>query len=81
MVNSAAITTRVTLEDKTVKLWDQHMAINVWALFLTMKEAVKVIKKQGWGGSIVNIITKSAHCGQPFFDFVFNIKRRIGDFN
>ena len=66
LVNSAAITTRGTLEDTTVKLWDQHMAINVWALFLTMKEAVKVIKKQGWGGSIVNIITKSAQGGQPY---------------
>jgi len=66
LVNSAAITTRGTLEDTTVELWDQHMAINVRAPFLTMQAAVKVMQKQGWGGSIVNIITKSAHGGQPF---------------
>ena len=66
LVNSAAITTCGKLEDTTVKLWDQHMAINVRAPFLTMQAAVKVMQKQGWGGSIVNIITKSAHGGQPF---------------
>ena len=66
LVNSAAITTRGTLEDTTVELWDQHMSINVRAPFLTMQEAVKVMQIQGWGGSIVNIITKSAHGGQPF---------------
>ena len=65
LVNSAGITTRGTLEDTTVKLWDQHMAVNVRAPFLTMQEAVKVMQKQGCGGAIVNIITKSAHGGQP----------------
>ena len=80
LVNSAAVTTRGTLEDTTVKLWDQHMAINVRAPFLTMKEAVKIMQKQGRGGSIVNIITKSAH-GVSHFDSVFHLKRSIGHFN
>ena len=74
LVNSAAITTRGTLEDTTVELWDQHMAINVRAPFLTMQEAVKVMQKQGCGGSIVNIITKSAHGGQPFLTPYFASK-------
>ena len=66
LVNSAGITTRGTLEESSVELWDQHMAVNARAPFLTMQEAVIIMQKQGWGGSIVNIITKSAHGGQPF---------------
>ena len=66
LVNSAGITTRGTLEGSSVELWDQHMAVNARAPFLTMQESVIIMQKQGWGGSIVNIITKSAHGGQPF---------------
>ena len=66
LVNSAGITTRGTLEESSVELWDHHMAVNARAPFLTMQESVIIMQKQGWGGSIVNIITKSAHGGQPF---------------
>ena len=52
--------------ENLLKLWDQHMAINFRAPFLTIQEVVKVMQKHGWGGLIVNIITKSTHGGQLY---------------
>ena len=66
LVNSAAVTTRGTLEDTTVELWDHHMAVNVRAPFLIMQQTVKAMQTRGKGGAIVNIITGAAHGGKPF---------------
>ncbi|MGA1598293.1 MAG: SDR family oxidoreductase [bacterium] len=66
LVNSGAVTTRGTLEDTSLELWDHHMAVNVRAPFLIMQQTVKHMQERGKGGSIVNIITQSAHGGQPF---------------
>lgn len=66
LVNAAGITTRGTLDDTSVELWDQIFAVNARAPFILMQEAVRVMKREGKGGSIVNILSMSAHGGQPF---------------
>ncbi len=66
LVNSAGLTTRGTLLDTTPELFDQHMAVNARAPFFLMQAAVRDMVARGAGGSIVNIITMSAHGGQPY---------------
>ncbi len=65
LVNAAACTERGTLEDTTVEHWDKLMAINLRGPFLLMQDAVKVMQREGRGGSIVNILSMSAHGGTP----------------
>lgn len=65
LVNAAACTERGTLEDTTVEHWDKFMAINLRAPFLLMQGAVKIMQRESRGGSIVNILSMSAHGGTP----------------
>ena len=66
VVNSAGITTRGTLVDTTVELFDAHIAINLRAPFFIMQAAVQDMRSRQAPGSIVNIISFSAHGGQPY---------------
>lgn len=65
LVNAAACTERGTLEDTSVEHWDKFMAINLRAPFLLMQGAVKIMQRESSGGSIVNILSMSAHGGTP----------------
>ncbi len=65
LVNAAACTERGTLEDTTVEHWDKLMAINLRAPFLLMQDAVRIMQRERRGGSIVNILSMSAHGGTP----------------
>ena len=65
LVNAAACTERGTLEDTTVEHWDKLMAINLRAPFLLMQDAVRIMQREHRGGSIVNILSMSAHGGTP----------------
>ncbi len=66
LVNAAGITTRGSLLETTPELFDQHIAINLRGPFFTMQAAVADMVGRGAPGTIVNIITMSAHGGQPF---------------
>lgn len=66
LVNAAGLTTRGTLDDTSVELWDRMFAVNTRAPFLLMQEAVRLMKRAGRGGSIVNILSMSSYGGQPF---------------
>jgi NAD(P)-dependent dehydrogenase (short-subunit alcohol dehydrogenase family) len=66
VVNSAGITTRGTLLDTTVELFDTHIAINLRAPFFVMQAAVQDMRSRQAPGSMVNIISFSAHGGQPY---------------
>jgi len=66
LVNSAAITTRGTLLDTSLALWDEHMNLNLRAPFLTMQRAVGYMVDAGEPGSMVNILSMSALGGQSF---------------
>jgi NAD(P)-dependent dehydrogenase (short-subunit alcohol dehydrogenase family) len=66
VVNSAGITTRGTLLDTSVETFDAHIAINLRAPFFIMQAAVQDMRSRQSPGSIVNIISFSAHGGQPY---------------
>jgi len=66
LVNSAGLTSRGTIENTSVELWDEHFAINVRAPFLLMQGCINIMQREKIAGSIVNVITQSAHGGQPF---------------
>jgi len=66
LVNAAGRTDRGTLLDTTPELFDGHVAVNLRAPFFLMQAAVADMVRRGEPGSIVNVITMSAHGGQPY---------------
>lgn len=62
LVNAAGLSSRGTLDDTSVELWDRLFAINARAPFVLMQEAARLMRD---GGSIVNIITMASHGGEP----------------
>ena len=66
LINAAAITDRGTILDTSPDLFDQMFAVNVRAPFFLMQEAIKLMKREGTQGAIVNIGSMSAMGGQPF---------------
>ena len=66
LVNVAGDTTRGTLEDSSVALWDYLFALNARAPFILMQETVRIMKREKIAGSIVNIISMSCYCGETY---------------
>jgi NAD(P)-dependent dehydrogenase (short-subunit alcohol dehydrogenase family) len=66
LVNSAGLTSRGSLLDTTPELFDAHIAINLKAPFFAMQAAVADMLARKAPGTVVNIITSSAHGGQAF---------------
>ena len=64
LVNAAACTERGTVLDTSPEHWDKIMAINVRAPFLLIQESARRMKRAAKGGSIVNILSVSAHGGR-----------------
>jgi NAD(P)-dependent dehydrogenase (short-subunit alcohol dehydrogenase family) len=65
LVNAAGLSTRGTLDDTSVELWDLLFAVNVRAPFLLMQHGAPLMRRTGDGGSVVNIITMASHGGEP----------------
>jgi NAD(P)-dependent dehydrogenase (short-subunit alcohol dehydrogenase family) len=66
LVNSAATSERGTILDSSPELFERIFNLNVRAPFFLMQGALKLMIEKGIRGSIVNIISVSAHGGQPF---------------
>ncbi len=66
LVNAAGMTDRGTLESTTPELWDRMFAVNTRAPFLLMQDAIRIMRRDGVEGAIVNIGTLSGYGGQPF---------------
>ena len=66
LVNAAGLTTRGTLLDTAVELFDSHIAINLRAPFFTMQAAIGDMTHRQSPGTIVNIISMASHGGQPY---------------
>jgi NAD(P)-dependent dehydrogenase (short-subunit alcohol dehydrogenase family) len=66
LVNAAGLTSRGTLLDTTPELFDQHVAVNLRGPFFLMQAAVEDMRRRDEPGTIVNIISMSAHGGQPY---------------
>jgi rhamnulose-1-phosphate aldolase/alcohol dehydrogenase len=65
IVNNAGISTSKALTDHTIEDWDKLYDILVKGQFLVSKEGVKVLRKQAFGGDIVNIVSKNAVVAGP----------------
>ncbi len=65
LVNNAGIYPRNNIDTASLELCEKIMRINFYAPLLLCKEAVKIFRKQGKGGTIVNIGSMNAYCGQP----------------
>lgn len=64
LVNNAALTTRCNLENVDVETFDRIIAVNLRMPMLLIKEALPHFRRQG-GGSVVNIGSVNAFCGEP----------------
>jgi len=66
LVNAAGRTDRGTILDTGPELFDALFAINVRAPFFLMQHAIRLMRREGTRGTIVNISSMSAMGGQPF---------------
>jgi len=66
LVNAAGMTDRGTIFDTSPELFDRIFAVNVRAPFFLMQEAAKIMRRERIEGAMVNILSMSAHGGQPF---------------
>jgi len=66
LVNAAGITDRGTIFDTSPELFDRMVAVNLRAPFFLMQEAAKLMRRERVKGAMVNILSMSAHGGQPF---------------
>ena len=66
LCNCAATTERGTLLDTTLEMWQRQMDINARGPFLLMQALVRHLLERGTPGTIVNVLSQSAHCGQSF---------------
>ena len=65
LVNAAAITLRGSIADTPIELWDQMMNVNLRAPFILMQGAIEIMRRQGGGGTIVNVGSVASHGGAP----------------
>ncbi len=65
IVNNAGISLSKPINDHTVADWDKIYDILVKGQFLVSRESVEVMRKQGFGGDIVNIVSKNAVVAGP----------------
>lgn len=63
LVNSAGIQRYGTAETTPVEVWDEVLDVNVRAMFLTVKHAVPLMRRNG-GGAIVNVSSAQATASQ-----------------
>jgi NAD(P)-dependent dehydrogenase (short-subunit alcohol dehydrogenase family) len=66
LVNAGAITDRGTILDTSPELFDRMFAVNVKAPFFLIQDAAKVMRREGKGGTVVNILSTSGYGGQHF---------------
>jgi len=65
VVNNAGISISKSLEDHAEKDWDLLYDILVKGQFLVTQGAVNIMKKQGLGGDVLNIVSKNALVSGP----------------
>ncbi len=65
VVNNAGISISKALLDHTIADWDKLYDILVKGQFMVSKAGVKVLRKQGFGGDIINIVSKNSVVSGP----------------
>lgn len=66
LANCAAVTDRGTIFDTSPELFDAMFAVNTRAPFFLMQDALKIMRREGIAGTVVNILSMASHGGQPF---------------
>jgi len=65
IVNCAGISISKPIEETTEKDWDLLYDILVKGQFLVSQKGVEILRKQGFGGDIINIVSKNALVSGP----------------
>jgi rhamnulose-1-phosphate aldolase/alcohol dehydrogenase len=60
VVNNAGIADTAAIEDTTMEVWKRSMDILATGYFLVAREAFRIMKKQGTGGSLVFVGSKNS---------------------
>jgi NAD(P)-dependent dehydrogenase (short-subunit alcohol dehydrogenase family) len=66
LVNVAGLTDRGSILNTSPDLFDRMFAVNAKAPFFLMQDAAKIMRREKIEGAMVNILSMSAHGGQPF---------------
>ena len=59
VVNNAGISSAASVEDTSLDLWNRNLSILATGYFLVAREAYRLMKRQGLGGSMVFIGSKN----------------------
>ena len=65
IVNNAGISISKSISEHTIEEWDKLYDILVKGQFIVSKAGVEIMRKQGFGGDIINIISKNAVVAGP----------------
>ena len=65
LVSNAGIASSAPVEETTLELWDRNMAILSTGYFLASREAFRMMRRQGIGGSIVFVASKNGLAASP----------------
>ncbi len=60
VVSNAGLASSAPIEETSVEMWDKNHAVLVKGYFLVSREAFRVMKEQGVGGSLIFIASKNA---------------------
>ncbi len=65
IVNNAGLSISKPIEDHTEKDWDLLYDVLVKGQFFVTQQAVEIMRKQGLGGDVINIVSKNALVSGP----------------
>ena len=65
IINNAGISISKSLTDHTIADWDKLYDILVKGQFMVSREGLKVMRKQGFGGDMINIVSKNSVVAGP----------------
>lgn len=65
IVNNAGISISKSVTDHTIADWDRLYDILVKGQFLVSKSAIRIMRQQGFGGDIINVVSKNSIVSGP----------------
>src|SRR5262249_22164631 len=65
VVSNAGLASSANIEDTWLELWNKNFAVLANGYFLVSREAARLLKAQGRGGSIVFVASKNALAASP----------------
>jgi rhamnulose-1-phosphate aldolase/alcohol dehydrogenase len=65
VINNAGISISKSIEEHSLEEWDRLYDILVKGQFIVTQAAVAIMRKQGFGGDVVNIVSKNALVAGP----------------